>query len=154
MDNYSFSQIMLDVLQRDKSFRFCANGISMSPFIRDGDIITISPICGLVAIGDVIVVLTEKKGFFVHRIIGINKDNFVIKGDNREEIDGEYPRKLICGVVTKVERNTKIVKLGFGPEKLAIALLSRGNILRRVVHHTSRIIKLPHQVVLWHRQEK
>ena len=104
----------------------------MFPFIRDGDIITVSPLSGSVPrIGDVLAFTHPETGkLLVHRIVGMTGNFFLLKGDNRFYIDGFVPKEGILGCVTNVERSGKVRLLGFGPERLLIAYLSRIGILR------------------------
>ena len=70
-------EIMQDILARGAEFRFRARGWSMSPFIRDGDVITISPRNKKKpAVGKVVAFLQPDSGrLVVHRIIKQSEDN-------------------------------------------------------------------------------
>lgn len=75
-------------------------GNSMSPFIKDGDIL----ICDKqdeYNIGDVVLIKTDK--FFCHRIILCSKDKsfYLTKGDNSLEPDGWLRKDKIIGKVKK-----------------------------------------------------
>jgi phage repressor protein C with HTH and peptisase S24 domain len=148
MENSLFAQLMVDVINKNKSFRFSAKGISMSPFIRDGDILTISPIRKRLIVGDVVAVLSGNNGFFIHRIIGTSRLGLLVKGDNRDDADGTFPREMICGVVSKIEHNLDLVRFGLGPEKVIIGLFSRGNILKPIIKMTYRIYHIPPRITI------
>lgn len=124
-------ELLAGVLERQASFRFKAKGWSMSPFIRDNDIITISqrpePVVGIGI--PVAFVCPVAKKLKVHRIIGRNNDNYLIKGDRLFKPDGLIPGKNIRGVVTRVERGGKAIIFGLGPERYVIAFLSRTKVL-------------------------
>jgi len=125
-------ELLQAVLGRGLPFRFRAKGASMFPFIRDGDIITVSPLSGSVpCIGDVLAFAHPETGkLLVHRIVGVKGNFFLPKGDNTLDTDGFVPKEGILGCVTNVERDGKVRLLGFGPERLLIACLSRIGILR------------------------
>ena len=120
-----------DVLQKGADFRFRASGCSMSPFIKDGDVITISPSRSTdLHVGD-IAAFTEAPDdrLIVHRIIGIPGRLFIIKGDNARSQDSSIPASRILGCVTRIERGGRNVRLGLGPERRLVALLSRLHLL-------------------------
>lgn len=125
-----FLKLLEAVIDKRAAFRFKAKGFSMSPFIKDGDIITVSPLSGPPKLGDVVAIIyPEIEKLFVHRVAGKRKNLYLIKGDNTCKIDGFIPDKNIIGRVTKVERSGKRIFLGFGPERFLIALLSRKKLL-------------------------
>jgi len=125
-------EIMQEVLSRGMPFRFSAGGFSMTPFIRDGDIISVSPLTSLLpGIGSVVAFIhPETKLLCIHRILSRNNDNFLIQGDNSPgNPDGMIPGEAIIGYVTRVERGGRRIMLGIGPERILLALLSRSGIL-------------------------
>jgi len=131
LPNKSLIVIIRDVLARDLRFRFAAPGFSMSPFIRDRDIITIAPYqktsCG---IGAVLAFVRPGTGqLVVHRVVAASGDGWRIKGDNNPEEDGVIPHAAILGQVIQVERAGRFIRQGLGPERAIIALLSRWNLL-------------------------
>jgi len=115
------------VIERGKPFKFKARGWSMSPFIKNGDILTLSPLStAFPQKGDVVGVIdpgTEK--LLVHRVVGMNNGRYWIKGDSaRKKEARSFELNSICGQVTQVERKGKPVRFGVGPEKRVIAVLS------------------------------
>jgi len=123
---------MRAVLAQGRPFRFCARGWSMSPFIKDGDLITVAPIrpaaCG---IGEVVAfVMPANDRLVVHRIIGRHESRLLVHGDSlpRPTADLVNPADVI-GRVARVERGRRRVWLGLGLERYAIAVLSRVGLL-------------------------
>lgn len=114
--------------ERGASLRFCAFGYSMYPFIKSGDIITISP-CIKPKIGQIAAFKTESSELTVHRIIGKNNGGVICKGDNNQAEDGIIDNKAILGVVTSIERNKKKVQLSVGFLSRSIAFLSKMGLL-------------------------
>jgi len=121
-------ELMQAVHAKGLPFRFSASGYSMAPFIRDGDVITVSPL-GFCApgLGDVVAFIhPETQLLCLHRVLSVNGKGFLIQGDNMpEKPDGMIPRDAIFGRVTRVERAGRRVRLGLGPERLLLAYLSR-----------------------------
>jgi hypothetical protein len=81
--------------------------------------------------GDVVAFLhPETKLLCIHRVLSCNKGAFLIQGDNSPgKPDGMIPVEAIMGRVTQVERSGRRVRLGLGPERTLIALLSRSGLL-------------------------
>ena len=125
---------MTAVLEKGSSFRFLAKGFSMTPFIKDGDVVTISPFLGRkVRIGEVVAFISPlTQSLAVHRIIGKRKARFFLQGDNVPEADGLVSEEQILGYVKRVERQGRIVNLGLGPERRVIAFLNRKGWLFRI----------------------
>jgi hypothetical protein len=119
------------VLARNSSFRFRVRGYSMSPCIRDGDVVTLSvfhaPFNGLGRPAAFRRPYTKK--LVIHRIIGASGSGYLIKGDNAFETDGLIPKENILGYVSKVERGGRERAFGLGAERYAIAFLSRTRLL-------------------------
>ena len=117
------------VLDRRVPIRFSAPGFSMSPFIKDGDVITVSDIAAhAIRLGDVVAFVNPcNERLAVHRVVGFKKEARLIKGDNSREPDGWIPCVQILGRVTGVERRGQRVRFGLGFERIVIAHLSRGN---------------------------
>ena len=124
-------EILIAVLTKGVPFRFRARGFSMTPFIKDGDVVTVSPFSDrTVCIGDIVAFIKPRsKGLAVHRVIGKKAETYQIQGDNVPRIDGFIPDSHILGIVEKVERMGKRVFLGLGPERVIIAFLARIGIL-------------------------
>jgi hypothetical protein len=100
----------------------------MTPFINDGDQITISPLFGRTPrVGEVIAFCHQDSNeLVVHRVILCTKGNFVLKGDNESDNPGDQaPRIAIIGQVVRIDRGTRKVELGMGSERILVAWLSR-----------------------------
>jgi hypothetical protein len=125
----------------------------MSPFIRDGDVITIAPLqppdrsphvpapsslsAGNVTevrncdIGQIVAFESAlSRRLVVHRIVGRRESGFLIQGDNLSGpvVDVVRPDDIL-GRVVRIERGRKRIWLGLGPERYAIAVLSRAGLL-------------------------
>ncbi|MEI8356570.1 MAG: S26 family signal peptidase [Deltaproteobacteria bacterium] len=128
---------MTAVLEKGAQFRFLARGFSMSPFIQDGDAITIVSVkipSAKIDRGDVVAFLNPCcNKLAVHRVIHISRDGYLIKGDNSSEPDGRVSDSRILGRVVRVERRGRKVNLGLGIERIAIAFLSRRGWLTQLI---------------------
>jgi hypothetical protein len=119
--------------ERGFSFRFRARGTSMTPFIRDGDVITLEPLAGRPAtLGEVVAFIHPASGgLVVHRVVACpHRAVVLIRGDNNAcEPDGLLPMDRVLARVTAVTRDGRPVWLGLGPERRLVALLSRLRLL-------------------------
>jgi hypothetical protein len=114
----------------------------MAPFIRDGDVITVSPFGrGRPGVGDVVAFVRPGYGHLVvHRVVARCGPDAFIRGDAAAEAtDGVIPAENLLGRVTRVERDGHGVWLGLGPERHAIAWLSR----------TRRLVPLGERLASW-----
>ena len=123
----AFTQLVQEALRGGTAIKFLARGFSMSPFIRNGDIITISPLTNKsITRGDIVAFvcpITEK--LVVHRVVECNgRGEVCIAGDNLPKLDTTISEKRILGRVTNVERNGKKITLGLGVERSLIATLT------------------------------
>jgi len=120
---------MQAVHEKGGLFRFKAKGGSMSPFIKDEDVLTIAKSSDGYNIGEVVAFVRPcRQKLVVHRIIAKKNDQYLIKGDNTMERDGKIPLQNILGKVARVERNGKDAFAGIGPECHFIAWLSCYNL--------------------------
>lgn len=118
------------ILEHGKPFRFSARGYSMSPFIQDGDVVTLAPFEDAPRIGEVVAFINPASNrLVVHRLVAETGEGFVCKGDNIAAPDGVFTRAQILGRVVRVERDGRAVGGGIGAERAAVAFLSREQIL-------------------------
>lgn len=136
----ALTDLMRTVLAKGKPFRFRARGFSMSPFIKDGDIVMVTPFAGTSPrTGDIVAFLHPETGkVAVHRIIKGKSGLYSLKGDNSPEGDGDLAADRILGHVTCIDRDGKKIQLGRSQGGAVIAALSRsgwlGKGLRAVRH--------------------
>jgi uncharacterized repeat protein (TIGR01451 family) len=108
-DSARFEAMSRELLSRGLSVRFEARGASMSPCIRDGEMVHVTGvIVSKLRKGDIVLV-KSKDGFRAHRLIVADpsKDFFVTRGDCGQQDDPPARGEQILGVVVAKE-----VKLG------------------------------------------
>ena len=135
LSGHLLKELLRTVLDKGASFRFRARGFSMSPFIKDGDVVTVAPLPGATPVlGDVVVFIHPRtENLIIHRVVGKRADSCLIKGDNFPEGDDFVPTANILGHVARVERDGKEIFLGLGLERFLIAFLTRRRLLPLLV---------------------
>lgn len=132
-------EVLVELLQatlaKGLPFRFEAKGFSMAPFIKGGDVLTVSPLCNSpITIGKPVAFIHPlTKHLAIHRVIARNGQRYLIKGDNVFKVDGLVSQENILGYVSVIERNAKTISFGFGRERFIIAFLSRMRILNFIL---------------------
>jgi hypothetical protein len=137
-------ELMRGVLRKGAAFRFKARGGSMGPFIRNGDIVTVAPLGpGPLRVGDVMAFTGAREGDLrVHRVVASDGDALIAKGDNVSGPDGSIPPAQVLGVVRSVERDDRSIRIGLGPERGLIAILSRTGWLLHLLQPIRRLRQL------------
>jgi hypothetical protein len=135
LTNLDQLELLSGMVQRGVSLRTTARGSSMSPFICDRDVLTISPLNDCTPrVGDVAAVVPPgARRLVIHRIIARVSAGWLVRGDNCSQADGVVQREQILGRVTRVERRGMRVRLGLGAEARIIAWLQRAQVLMRAV---------------------
>lgn len=131
------------VLARGVPFRFRARGFSMSPLIKDGDVLTVAP-RGEARLrpGDTVAFINPLTGKpAVHRIIRREQEFVVVKGDNVAEPDGLVPERDVLGIVTSVERGRKKIRFGLGAEGRLIAFFSSHGLFGKSLSAAKRVFR-------------
>jgi uncharacterized repeat protein (TIGR01451 family) len=116
-DSEGFEALCRELLNQGLTVRFEARGASMSPIIRDLEIVYVTPvIVSKLRKGDI--VLTKgHSGFRVHRLVvlDLDKNIFITRGDCGQQDDPPVRSDQILGIVLAKE-----VRLG---EKIVVAKL-------------------------------
>src|SRR5262252_9822685 len=88
-DSKLFEEVLRPLLEQGLSVRFQARGASMSPAIRDGEIVEVTPVIVPKLRKDDIVLAKSHCGFRLHRIVLADpaKDLFITRGDCGQEND-------------------------------------------------------------------
>lgn len=137
-------ELMRAVLARGVPFRFRARGCSMTPFIRDGDIITVGPLGhSLPAVGEVVAfVHPHMHSLVVHRVVARTSHGCIVQADHLSGPgDGLIDQTHILGRVQQVQRNGRNIWLGLGPERYLIAFLSRAGLLVPLRAALARLVR-------------
>jgi phage repressor protein C with HTH and peptisase S24 domain len=103
MSSVDAAEVIVDLLQRGHAVEFRVRGDSMHPTIREHDLVHVAPSQD-VRLGDVVLTLADR-GLTAHRVIAVDGDSIVTRGDNTPGADSALPRVRVLGKVLWVERN-------------------------------------------------
>jgi hypothetical protein len=132
--------LMGAAMERGASFRFTARGFSMDPFVRDGDVLTVAAVSARPGLGRVVAVRAPATGrLVVHRVVAHVPGGVLVRGDAAGRADGVVGPKDVLGVVVAVERRGRRVRLGCGPERVVLSILSRAGSLAPLVKSARRL---------------
>jgi ribosomal protein S18 acetylase RimI-like enzyme len=124
-------ELLRGVAERGVPLRTTVRGFSMSPFIRDGDVVTFEPFAGEPRVGDVVAVALLQGRMAVHRVVARTPQGWVVRGDNCPEPDGVFGSGDFVARVVRVERGGHDVRLGLGDQGRWVAVAGRGGWLSR-----------------------
>src|SRR6201987_4120663 len=88
-DSKLFEEVVRPLLEQGLNVRFQALGASMSPAIRDGEVVEVTPVMVTKLRKDDIVLAKSHAGFRLHRIVAADpgKDLFITRGGFGQEND-------------------------------------------------------------------
>ena len=104
-DSERFEALSRELLNEGLCVRFEARGASMSPCIRDGEIVHVTPVIVSELRKDDIVLTKSNNGFRVHRLVVADhaKDFFITRGDCGQQDDPAVRGEEILGVAVAKE---------------------------------------------------
>lgn len=136
--------VLQEMMQKGASCRFRAKGWSMSPLIKDGDVVTISPFSGgRIKVGQVVAVVEPRsRRLFVHRVVRRRRGKYEIKGDNLSFSDGLFDPSEIIGVVIRVERGSRTVSTTWKIWHYFMALISRSSLGMKFINYLRQLKRM------------
>jgi hypothetical protein len=106
-----FASLCADLLRNGHSIRFAATGPSMSPVIRDGDVVTIEPCAeGELRRWDVVYYATPR-GPTLHRVVRLRGSLVEVRGDALDSQGELVPVTAVLGRLVSVCRAGQAVPL-------------------------------------------
>ena len=148
LDDDAFADLSAQILRQGGSFQFRARGSSMTPFIHDGDLLTIAPAdLTDLQIGDVILYRTRRDRVVAHRLVGRVREHGELvlqtRGDARLDSDSPVPADGVLGRAVRLQRGDRVMHLDHGPRRLAarlwIALHPLLRVAARLVRRTKEL---------------
>ena len=111
----TFGAVIEDALRSGATVRFRAEGASMYPTIRDGDIVIVSAVSARnIVRGDVLLCRHDKR-VLAHRVVAVTTCDgalfFELRGDAKGSSDAPVGASAVVGRVISVERNGRLIGL-------------------------------------------
>ncbi len=109
-----FADTCVELLARGGAVRFRAEGSSMAPAIRHGDVVTIAPIRPEAVRRGGIVLARRPGGLLVHRVVAVRRRadgrrDFVLRGDGKGGCDAPIDERDLLATVVAVTRNGRAI---------------------------------------------
>lgn len=101
-------------LERGQRVRMTCTGLSMRPFIRDGDTVELEPPDSPVVVGDIVLVQSLSGYCVLHRVVRLAEGSFFLAGDAQEGRDGPFDRNALVGRAVRVFRRRRAIILDRG----------------------------------------
>ena len=136
-----FAFITQQVLSRGKALRFRAKGGSMSPFIRNGDVVEVVPLKGKINLGDVVFYHSSYGNPVIHRVIQRSKENIITKGDSVSNSDQPVLSKQVLGRVVAIEKNGWHIRLDSPMGRLLNILIAIMSPISFLTYPPFRLVK-------------
>ncbi len=139
-DSDLFADLLCPMLQQGLDVRFQARGASMSPAIRDGEVVEITPVqLSQLRKGDIVLAKTEL-GFRLHRIVNFDLVNnvFITRGDCGHENDPPLSAAQILGLA-----RAKEVRLGWTTVRASFRYGSFLRCAARVQYLLEKMLRKP-----------
>jgi len=145
------------LLENGVSIRFRLTGLSMHPFLTDGDYATVRPIDTRgIRIGDVILYRMAHNHPALHRVVGIEgieQSRYVIvRGDACHTLE-QVKEDDILGIVTARERNGGKERLDRGRLRLLGLVIARLSGFRRLLSPLGHLRKPLRRITARHRSD-
>ena len=131
----SNASLIRSLLDAGQGVRFEARGRSMSPFIRDGDLLTIVPQAwSKVRRGSVVLYKGTGTQLLCHRVLSIQHEGdtarYLARGDALTGKLESIPADSLLGLAIRRERNGRTRALNTMPARLIGLLWAQGQTLR------------------------
>jgi signal peptidase len=125
-------ELSTEILEQGGSLRFKAHGYSMSPFIRDGDVLTTQSIESAdLEVGDVALYRSAGNRLVAHRVVGKRKENgrltLVMRGDSQSGSTELVYADQILGRVVSIQRGDKVFLMNRNALRLAAILWGKSS---------------------------
>ena len=99
------------LLKEGKPIRFVAQGRSMWPWIRAGDLVRIVPVEGPLRRGDIVLIERGPGDLLLHRLMEHQEGQLRLRGDHRAQDDGWFDRSQAIGRLVAIERKGRAIRI-------------------------------------------
>jgi signal peptidase I len=112
----AFLGLSQEIMHKGKSLRFLAQGTSMHPLVRNGDILMVDPVkSGKIRVGDVVLCTPAVGSVVVHRVIRTKKTRkatrYLVQGDQASQPDGWISQEQVTARLSAIERDGRQIDM-------------------------------------------
>ncbi len=112
----TFSELSILILETGRTLRFTARGVSMEPFVRDGDHLSVTAVAPiLIRPGDIVLCTSDPGHTVVHRVVSRKGKpgnlQFLVQGDRSPAPDGWIDEEQVFGKLTALDRGHRHLKM-------------------------------------------
>lgn len=124
------SEVLLDALARGESIRLRVRGVSMLPWLREGDQVCVRPAAGRrLRRGDIALFRRAPARLILHRVVGVRTEAGAVVcdclGDSESGSPERVPAAAVIGVVETTPVRRAIYRVLHPPRRLLNRLLSK-----------------------------
>lgn len=133
IDRVNFKPLAIGILGNGQYLRFRAFGSSMLPFIKSGDVLSVSPVRKMRR-GDVVLYCADDDRMVVHRVTcALGNGKWLVQGDALSKPDGVVFGRNILGCVVALDRSGRRIPVDTGIHRwLGLLWLSTLPLSRRI----------------------
>jgi phage repressor protein C with HTH and peptisase S24 domain len=124
-------ELLTGLLDEGRRVELRVTGASMRPFLRSRDLVTVRP-AATARLGDVVLIRLADSRLLIHRVVGRGAGGLATRGDAAGSPDAGAAGARLLGRVVSIRRDGRPRRLGLGPERVPIAILSRSGMLYRI----------------------
>lgn len=97
-----------EVFARGGRVRLTVHGVSMSPFLRGGDVVELAPVSPRgPRVGDIVLARGKGETYMLHRVARVSDEGYYLLGDAQEMCSGPHERAQLVAQVVGAWRGTR-----------------------------------------------
>lgn len=143
------AELAHEILGRGAALRLRCHGLSMSPFIRDGQVLTVAPAgAATIRLGDVILYRTAAGPLLAHRVLARGRGHrgpvLRVRGDASCGPCDEVAADQVLGRVVRAERGGRATRIdSLAPRVRALAWIALSTAAHRLANWLKRRAPAP-----------
>ena len=123
-------------------------GVSMLPTIKEGrDSVILAPVDRPIERYDVILYRRENGNYVLHRVVGRDKEGYILSGDNQFQLEHGIGDGDVIAVVTKIRRRGRLIDVS---DPIYRACVRFWHLTRRPRHLAFRILRKVKRILFKH----
>ncbi len=126
--------LIREAIERNGTLKFRLKGTSMRPFLREGDILTVSALRSQkISVGD-LVIYHDGMSITCHRVFRTFKNNFQLKADAAMTADEFLKKGRLMGKVVELQKGGLILNMNNNAGRIANMVISRASLVTALLY--------------------